>query len=629
MAAQKRPGDVSPATWELAQELHAIAGETGPIDVSKATALPVVVAVPDAATTTRIDAAQAAIDAIGKSSPDAGFVPVSEAAPAIVVNPSTTSWLSITGKPTTLKGYGISDGQRHSSVLDSFSDAGFERSYYLARANQTGPQDWATLTGTPITLAGYGVEVSAIATVLGRWNVGAGPAEEITLGGGFELADNVLSVLGSVVQTRGRTVFVDSVYGNDATGAVAHAELPFLTLGAAMAATSSGYTIRVGPGDYAVSASLVKNGVNWEFAPGATVSMDTAATGEGIWDDNGSAATFYVLGGTFSRTDSSDALASMYGIRLTHAGSVATFRILDLSVPSAGTTVATGIFQSAGSLTVWMRDLSVDGDGSFTIWWANGQMDITGRLCLGSGGVYGPAAQVFGTPTGEGHVRFDAIKVSIYGAWADGSDATSTFWVRCNILKCSFQMAVLNLGAGKLYVEAQKYFGPVVMLGSGLTYVSGQKVSAIKNGTAGEPGLLYNNGTGTLFVSILQYDPAGFTGQMLTVNNGRTILYGGDYVGITGSDGLRQTGGTLDLRSVALKTSASTTTNPLTISGSGTLVARDSSFIAHATREWALAAAPQSIYARACAAYGVSALPANITVTPVGEVLYSAAYANF
>jgi len=53
-------------------------------------------------------------------------------------------------------------------------------------------------------------------------------------------------------------------------------EGPFTTLAAAKAAAQSGDTIVVGPGTY-IENDLLKNGVNWFFAPGAIVTFTSPA----------------------------------------------------------------------------------------------------------------------------------------------------------------------------------------------------------------------------------------------------------------------------------------------------------------------------------------------------------------
>jgi hypothetical protein len=95
----------------------------------------------------------------------------------------------------------------------------------------------------------------------------------------------------------GNVVIVDAVNGNDSTGLVGDLTKPFLTLLAAQAAASSGQTILVYPGAY-TSTALGKDGVNWYFVPGASV---TFSSGNGFVA--ATAMTFKVRGyGNFNCT---------------------------------------------------------------------------------------------------------------------------------------------------------------------------------------------------------------------------------------------------------------------------------------------------------------------------------------
>lgn len=70
---------------------------------------------------------------------------------------------------------------------------------------------------------------------------------------------------------------------------------------AAETAAISGDTIYVAPGTYSVTVSLAKDGCNWWFAPGATVSWTLGGTGY-LFDDGGSVMTYSVGGaGKFIR----------------------------------------------------------------------------------------------------------------------------------------------------------------------------------------------------------------------------------------------------------------------------------------------------------------------------------------
>lgn len=69
----------------------------------------------------------------------------------------------------------------------------------------------------------------------------------------------------------GRTIYVDSVFGNDATGLPYRQDLPFLTIGMAQAFAVSGDTIVIRDGDY-TGANLGADGVTYHFEDGATLT---------------------------------------------------------------------------------------------------------------------------------------------------------------------------------------------------------------------------------------------------------------------------------------------------------------------------------------------------------------------
>lgn len=87
---------------------------------------------------------------------------VSLDAGALVITPA---WSTLTGTPTTLAGYGITDALTATTAAATYEPligAGTLplsklATDPLARANHTGTQAWSTLTGTPTTLAGYGI----------------------------------------------------------------------------------------------------------------------------------------------------------------------------------------------------------------------------------------------------------------------------------------------------------------------------------------------------------------------------------------------------------------------------------------------------------------------------------------
>jgi hypothetical protein len=87
----------------------------------------------------------------------------------------SSAWADITGKPTTLAGYGITDAQPLRTILTnttaSYTTAEQSKLSLIAagatanatdaqlrdRATHTGTQAWGTITGAPTTRAGYGI----------------------------------------------------------------------------------------------------------------------------------------------------------------------------------------------------------------------------------------------------------------------------------------------------------------------------------------------------------------------------------------------------------------------------------------------------------------------------------------
>jgi hypothetical protein len=94
------------------------------------------------------------------------------------------------------------------------------------------------------------------------------------------------------ITTAGNAVFVSKV-GADGTGDRGDFGKQFLTLSAAKAAATSGDTVFVFPGAYS-DTDLLKDGVNWHFYSGASVTNSSGATA--IFDDSGGAVTSTITG---------------------------------------------------------------------------------------------------------------------------------------------------------------------------------------------------------------------------------------------------------------------------------------------------------------------------------------------
>lgn len=140
--------------------------------------------------------------------------------------------------------------------------------------------------------------------------------------------------------------------GNDTTGVVERFDAPFLTIGAAISASSSGYTIIVMPGTYTITVDLnPKNGTNIYFTNGAIVNCTTFDT----FGDAG-AATYSITGdGEFTTTTGTI-------LHLTGAGTV-TFEAKKISCSGSG-----NIFEIFGSTAYINVKGTITGSTGYCFW---------------------------------------------------------------------------------------------------------------------------------------------------------------------------------------------------------------------------------------------------------------------
>ncbi len=387
----------------------------------------------------------------------------------------------------------------------------------------------------------------------------------------------------------GHTLYVDAVNGDDATGVSGNASKPYLTLAAALAAAVFGDLIEVGTGAYQAFDSLATDGVNWHFCLGASVTF-TEDSSKGVWDDGGNPMSFSVDGeGDFSRFDADGTFVKRV-IVCSHASSKMLIKCRDIIVgDDAGIAADEAIRCSAGELTVQCRDVLSYSDGGAGVWWSNGFMDVTGRRTFG--GLAGVYSAPTGTPTGDGHVRFEEIESDhTYGIYENGDEPTAAIWIRCNTVKTVVDAAIAAQGASRIYVECQKTFGAIASTGTGLLYVRSDKVSATATG-----GYLYSrSGSGTSYIHVNHWDGSLVVNAAIRCSGGTTSLFGGELTTVSGGGGITISAGTLRAHDLRIDTSASSTTNPVLKSG-GTLVLDNCSLIAQSSADSISAAAAQSV----------------------------------
>lgn len=418
---------------------------------------------------------------------------------------------------------------------------------------------------------------------------------------GYVLSSTALGVRSWIASTTsintGKTLWVDSVNGVDSTGARGVLTKPYLTLGAAKTAATSGDTVRVLAGTYNEN-NLAKNGVNWWLDPGANITY-TGSNVAGIFDDSAQGAngavTFTVTGGGNFTFSPSGASGTHGGINISNASSNVTITCNNIVMTKNGATDGgPAIYQQGGVLRIVCRDITSDGantdNSRYCAWWTDGDLSIKCRQMHSANGstIYTSGSSVI---TGSGWIEADLIlnDSGTYGCVShDMTDASSRLWVIAKEIRnaaSSTSKYVVRCTGGKLYIIAEKVAATdttgrcsafINGTGTGTSGTGGTLWASVQKVTATEYFLNSNNAAATTYADFLLMDGVVTVG----LNSGGFINIPGGTVFLRGqslscADNLYGTrpvinvsGGSLTLSGVAITSVSSA--NDLTQS-SGTL----------------------------------------------------------
>lgn len=295
-------------------------------------------------------------------------------------------------------------------------------------------------------------------------------------------------------------------------------------------------------GSYTITSSLGKNGVNWWFAPGASIFRSDDTVGN-IFDDAGTNMSFSVGGyGNFHRFISDQ-------VELTDPGDSGVFKqtgiseinfhfnsltLTDNSTGESGTT----LFVGAGTCRPNGNKLYLSGSssGGAGMWWENGEVNATIAEVISDGPptflIYN---HVNATPTGDFRLYTNKIDIDVSntGSVPSGrnaidnniSDPSAAAWIFANTIR-----GTVNSFGGKLYVIANKIIGTVGLVG-GLNYITAQKVG----GSLSTSAPYFNLGGGNSWLDIGQFEPGNNSRECFSASFGTHFISCKD-ISSSGSD---------------------------------------------------------------------------------------------
>lgn len=297
----------------------------------------------------------------------------------------------------------------------------------------------------------------------------------------------------------GKTLYVDAANGVNATAARGHAEQPYLTITAALAAASSGDTIVVRPGTYN-ERNLLKNGVNQHYENGAVINW--TGTGPGAIFDTGTtgtnaAVTCRITGhGRFTHSAIDGVVDEATGERnvvlLTqNTGDDIYVQCHSMEFgwdPSAGIPFPHCIRTIHGTVKVDVEILDPHNAGG-SIWWSDGDCRIRAReIRLQSVNFAANAFAVWSTP-GTTESFIDATYTT--GAlWVEaetigGDDASAVGIVAC-----------YGTNSARVWINAQEIVGEaaqgIISVAGSRVYITAHKIT--NRGATPNPHIQVNGG---------------------------------------------------------------------------------------------------------------------------------------
>lgn len=362
----------------------------------------------------------------------------------------------------------------------------------------------------------------------------------------------------------------------------ASAALRGTALLAAKSASVSGDLIWVGPGSYTISTNLLKNGVNWHFAAGATVTRSDTGDGS-IWDDwttgaNGACTSVISGAGTFIRTGSVEDEANNV-VLLTNPSSDLriTCNNIENNLDYDALVLHCAVRHGGGTLHIECNDILCP--NALGIWWSDGEEHITcHNITSRTLAIYPTCSDLAGAGIGSlyrsGYMWVRANRIKTTTADENGRNCigaigttalTPRIWIEAFEISGCDTNAALCLSLYRWYVTANKIEQTNTVSGNAIQQESGEAWLIVQKAQGGKFGTIQHlGGTGWYYVGDINDNgnqaakPAvlcGFDNEDGTGDGGTLNLTFQTLVKTSTGRGIDTQGGTCNVFSGAITTS--------------------------------------------------------------------------
>lgn len=329
----------------------------------------------------------------------------------------------------------------------------------------------------------------------------------------------------------------------------------------ARTAAASGDTIVVGPGAYTLTTGqLLKNGVNWHFANGATVTKNHANYG-GLFDDSatygaGEAVTCIISGSgkfIYTSTDSNAATERNSLLILTNTSSNVTIHCHSLADTSVAESNNGCIRHAGGTLSIHCETISSTNANG--VWWSDGELYVNcDTIITGRNAVYSSANDAVGSGDGHitniwqsGHMWINARKIIVsggsplyaYAIYTVSDITTPRVWIDAYEIECTKDGPAVYCGGNFVYIRSMKVFnsfaGTVLSIPGtsavycvyGTLWLNVQKIVGGKDKGSGTKGSAINFASGTAFINAENIEDNGVSTQPLIYSDTNTVEVAG------------------------------------------------------------------------------------------------------